>query len=88
MIIVKFRQDLLHYSFAEKYGLRAHTKLVTILLNGSHLTVIQIDDLPMLAYKRCLLLLEILRIYTGTRNLLLFSHFSSDLKILTKLIIN
>jgi hypothetical protein len=42
----------------------------------------------MLAYKRCLLLLEILRIYTGTRNLLLFSHFSSDLKILTKLIIN
>ena len=88
MIIVKFRQDLLHYSFAEKYGLRTHTELVTILLNGSHLAIIQIDDLPMLAYKRCLLLLEILRIYTGTRNLLLFSHFSSDLKILTKLIIN
>ena len=88
MIIVKFRQDLLHYSFAEKYGLRTHTELVTILLDGSHLTIIQIDDLPMLAYKRCLLLLEILRIYTGTRNLLLFSHFSSDLKILTKLIIN
>ena len=88
MIIVKFRQDLLHYSFTEKYGLRTHTELVTILLNGSHLTIIQIDDLPMLAYKRCLLFLEILRIYTGTRNLLLFSHFSSDLKILTKLIIN
>ena len=88
MIIVKFRQDLLHYSLTEKYGLRTHTELVTILLDGSHLTIIQIDDLPMLAYKRCLLFLEILRIYTGSRNLLLFSHFSSDLKILTKLIIN
>ena len=88
MVIVKFRQDFLHYSLAEKHSLRTYTKLVTILLNGSHLTIIQIDDLPMLAYKRCLLLLEILRIYTGTRNLLLFSHFSSDLKILTKLIIN
>ena len=87
MIIVKFRQDLLHYSFAEKHSLRTDTELVTILLNGSHLTIIQIDNLPMLAYKRCLLFLEILRIYTGSRNLLLFSHFSSDLKIFAKVII-
>ena len=51
MIIVKFRQDLLHYSFTEKYGLRTHTELVAVLLNGSHLTVIQIYDLPVPAYQ-------------------------------------
>ncbi len=62
MIIVKFRQNLLHYSFTEKYGLRTHTELVTILLNGSHLTVIQIDNLPMTTYQSLFLLLEIFRI--------------------------
>ena len=87
MIIVKFRQDLLHYSFTEKYGLRTHTELVTILLNGSHLAIIQIDDLPMFAYKSCLLLLKILRIYTYAAVFLLFSHADFDLKIFAKVII-
>ena len=63
MIIVKFRQDLLHYSFAEKHSLRTDTELVTILLNGSHLTIIQIDDLPVPAHKSLFLLLQIFRIY-------------------------
>ena len=87
MIIVEFRQDLLHYSFAEKHSLRTDTELVTILLDGSHLTIIQIDDLPMLAYKRCLLFLEILRIYTYAAVFLLFSHADFDLKIFAKVII-
>lgn len=87
MVIVKFRQDFLHYSLAEKHSLRTYTKLVTILLNGSHLTVIQIDNLSMFAYKSCLLLLKILRIYTYDAVFLLFSHADFDLKIFAKVII-
>ena len=87
MVIVKFRQDFLHYSLAEKHSLRTYTKLVTILLNGSHLAVIQIDNLSMFAYKSCLLLLKILQIYTYAAVFLLFSHADFDLKIFAKVII-
>ena len=80
MIVIQFRQHLLHYRLSEKYRLRAYAELVTILLNGGHLTVIQIDNLPMLAYKSRLLLLEVLRIDSGPLILLLFSHFYHDLK--------
>ena len=88
MVIVKFRQDFLHYSLAEKHSLRTYTKLVAILLNGCHFAVIQIDNLSMFTHKSSFLLLEIFRIDTGSRVLLLFSHLCPDLKILTKLTIN
>ena len=88
MVIIQFGQDLLHYSLAEKYGLCTYTELVTILLNGSHLTIIQVNNLSVPTHKSSFLLLEIFRIDTGSRVLLLFSHFVPDLKILTKLIIN
>ena len=87
MIVIQFRQHLLHYRLSEKYRLRAYAELVTILLNGGHLTVIQIDNLSMFAYKSCLLLLEILRIYTYAAVFLLFSHADFDLKIFAKVII-
>ena len=80
MIIVKFRQDLLHYSFAEKHSLRTDTELVTILLNGSHLTIIQIDDLPMSAHKGFLLLLQIFGIYALRCLFLLLCHDSINVQ--------
>ena len=63
MIIIQFLQYLLHYSLSEKNGLCTHTELVAVLFNCSHLTIIQVDNLPMLTYKRLLLLLEVLRIH-------------------------
>ena len=62
MIVIQFRKDLLPYSLTEQNRLCAYTKSVTILLYCRHLTVIQIDDLPVTAHKRCLLFFEILRI--------------------------
>jgi hypothetical protein len=41
----------------------------------------------MFAYKSCLLLLKILRIYTYAAVFLLFSHADFDLKIFAKVII-
>ena len=63
MIILKLGQDLLHYGLAEKNGLGTYPELLAILSDGSHLAVIQIDDLPVTADKGSLLLLEIFRIY-------------------------
>ena len=63
MIIVKFRKDFFHYGFSEQYSLGIDPELLTILRDCSHLTVIQIDDLPVLAHKGCLLLFQIFRIY-------------------------
>ena len=74
MIIVKFRQDLLHYSFAEKHSLRTDTELVTVLAYGCHLAVIQIDDLPVTPHKRLLLLLEVLRINARRGSFLRLCH--------------
>ena len=62
MIILKLGQDLLHYGLTEKNGLGTYPELLAILSDGSHLAVIQIDDLPMATHKRCLLLLKIFRI--------------------------
>ena len=63
MIIFKFRQHLLHYGLAEENSLSPYPEFVAILTYCSHLTVIQIDDLPVTADKGSLLLLEIFRIY-------------------------
>ena len=62
MIVIKLRKDLLHYGLTEHNGLDPDTKLLTILVYGSHLAVIQVDNLTMAAQKRCLLFFEILRI--------------------------
>lgn len=56
MIIFKFRQHLFHYGLAEKNRLRPYPELVAILTYCSHLAVIQINDLPVPADKRCFLL--------------------------------
>ena len=71
MIVFKFGENLFHYSLSEQNSFCPNPEFVTILIYGSHLTVIQIDNLPMPAYERSLLLLEIFRINTGNLFLLL-----------------
>lgn len=63
MIIIEFGKDLFHDGLSEKGSLGIDSELLTILRDCSHLTVIQIDDLPVLAHKGCLLLFQIFRIY-------------------------
>lgn len=63
MIIIQFLKYLFHDSFTEKDSLCSDTELIAILLNRCHLTIIQVDDLPMAAHQRFLLLLKVLRIY-------------------------
>ena len=74
MIILKFRQDLLHDGFTEEHRLGSDPELVTILIYSSHLTVIQIDNLSMPTYQSSFLLLKILRIYMRMY-FFLFGHF-------------
>lgn len=62
MIVIQFREDLLHDGFAEKSGFCGDTELVTITADGSHLAVIQIYDLAVSSHQSFLLLLEIFRI--------------------------
>ena len=64
MIVLKFRKHLLHYGLAEKHWLGPHPELLALLGDGRHFAVIQIDDLPVSAHKRCLLLLQIFRIHS------------------------
>ena len=64
MIVIQFGQDLFHYCLTEKHCLSPYAELVTILSDRSHLTIIQIDDLPVLTHKSFLLLLQIFRIDT------------------------
>ena len=64
MVIVQFRQDLLHYGLTEHYGLDSDAKPFTILVYGSHLAVIKIDYLSMTTHKGFLLLLQILGIWS------------------------
>lgn len=78
MIVFKLREYLLHNRFSEKNRFCPYPEFVTVLINRSHLTIIQVDNLPMPAYKRSLLLLEVLRIDTGNLFLLL-GHFKSRL---------
>ena len=64
MIIFKFRQHLLHYGLAEENSLSPYPEFVAILTYCSHLTVIQINDLPVTTNQSLFLLLQIVRIYT------------------------
>ena len=64
MVIIQFRQDLLHNGFSEECCLGADAELFTICVDRSHLTVIQVDDLPVTTDKRRPLLLEIFGIDT------------------------
>ncbi len=79
MVIVKFRQNLLHNGLAEKHSLRTHTELVAILSYGSHLAVIQIDYLPVPAHKSRLLLLHIFRINPRPDCFPFLRHFGMNL---------
>ena len=74
MVIVQFRQDLLHYGLSVKHSLGTYPELFTITVNGSQLTVIQVDDLSMLAHERFLLLLKIFRIHSHRCLFLLLCH--------------
>lgn len=78
MIVIKLREHLLHYGLPEKSRLGTYPELVTILPYGSHLTVIQIDDLSVATHQRLLLLLQVFRI-DSRLILLLFSHFRNGL---------
>ena len=64
MIIIKFLKHLFHDGLAEEHCLCADTKLLAVLIDSLHLLVIQIDDLPVAAHQRRLLLLEIFGIDT------------------------
>ena len=74
MIVIKLREHLLHYGLPEKSCLGTYPELVTILIDGSHLAVIQIDDLSVATHQRLLLLLQVFRI-DSCLILFLFSHF-------------
>ena len=62
MRVVQLFQYLFHDGFTEQDSLCTYAELVTILSDCSHLTVIQIDNLPMLTHQSLLLLLQIFRI--------------------------
>ena len=62
MIIIQFRKYFLHNGFPEKNRFGSHPEFVTILSDCCHLTIIQINDLPVATHQRLLLLLQIFRI--------------------------
>ncbi len=74
MVVVKFRQNLLHDGLTKKSSLGTHPEALAISIDGSHLTVIQIDDLPVLTDKRGFLFLEIFRIDCRLIMFLSFGH--------------
>lgn len=76
MIVIQFRKNLLHDSLAEKDSLGPDAELLAIIAYGSHLTVIQIDDLPMTPYQGLLLLLKIFRVNARNIIFLPFSHLT------------
>lgn len=71
MAVIELRENPLHGGLTEDRRALLDSKTVTILLDGSHLLIIQIDDLPMNSSKRCLAHFKIVRIWG--RSLLFFS---------------
>lgn len=63
MIIIQLLQHLLHDRFTEKHCLGTYTKLLAILIDGGHLAVVQVDNLPVATHQSRLLLFKVLRIY-------------------------
>ena len=74
MIVVQFREHLLNDGLTEQGGFRIYTELVTISPYGSHLAVIEVDNLTMPAHKGCLLLFQIFRIHSRDLYFLFPSH--------------
>ena len=85
MVIIQFRQDLLHNGVSEECCFGADAELFTICVDRSHLTVIQVDDLSVTTNKGSLLLLEIFRIHSGCADIFPFSHDIRN-KILPKVV--
>ena len=80
VIIVQLGENLLHDRFSVQHCLCAYTELLTIAVYGSHLAIIQIDDLPMSAHKGFLLLLQIFGIYALRCLFLLLCHDSINVQ--------
>ena len=57
MIVFKLREYLLHDRFSEKNRFCPYPEFVTVLIDSSHLTIIQVDNLPMATHQRFLLFL-------------------------------
>ena len=62
MIVIQFLEYLFHDGFTEQHSLCAYTEFVTVLSDGRHLTVVQIDNLPVTTDQSFFLLLKIFRI--------------------------
>ncbi len=61
MAVIKLGENPLHRSFAEDGRTFFDSETVTILFNGSHLLVIQVDDLPVNSPERSTVHLKIVR---------------------------
>lgn len=71
MAVIELRENPLHGGLAEDCRTLLDSKTVTILLDGSHLLIIQVDDLPMNSPKGSTVHLKIVGI--RGRSLLFFS---------------
>ncbi len=75
MVIVELGEDLFHNGLAEEGGFGVYTKFVAVLGDGSHLAVIQVDDLSVFADEGLFLFLYIFRVDSPTGYFLLPCHF-------------
>ena len=80
MIVIQFRQNLLHYRLTEKHCLCTDTEFVTILSDSCHFAIIQIYDLSVLAYKGLLLLFQIFGIYCRSAIFPLLCHLETKFR--------
>ena len=63
MIVIQFGKNFFHNGLAIQRGFCVYTELLAVSVYGSKFAVVKIYNLPVLAYQRGLLLLEILRIH-------------------------
>ncbi len=75
MVVVELGEDLFHDGFAEEGGFGGDAEFVAVLGDGSHLAVIQVDNLSVFADKGLLLFLYILRVDSPAGYFLLPCHF-------------
>ena len=78
MIVVQLLQHLFHDGLAEKDCLGIDPELLAILIYRFHFLVIQINDLPVTAYQRRFLFLEIFGI--DALGYFLFTGHSGNVK--------
>lgn len=62
MVLVEDGENPLHYGLAEHRGLVLHLELLAVFVNGGQFSIIQVDDVPVRAPERGLLLLQVLRV--------------------------